>query len=181
MGKAKDALDEDQFIRSPKTPVETQESVAESVRKVYSPQGKIDLARKADVDMNVIGSAQELGVEDMLQAAHASKNKSFKEVDRALKEMPKSGLRRQEEENMKLVGQTVSDLFDEIGSKPMSEVDVSVANKLDVLRGQTLSKEKVVWDKVRGSVPKGHRVDNSNLKELFKERLSRVENISEPW
>jgi hypothetical protein len=87
------------------------------------------LAAAAAPDPETVAAAQRLGIAEHLQPGHVTTSQSYRALEQVLRSIPGSALRAQEVEGLKAVSSRATQLLDDMGAMPRSELSAAV-NKL---------------------------------------------------
>ena len=164
-------------------PAPTVEETAQALRAGgQSETGLQSLATQAAPDQKVLEAAKRLKVEEYLQPDHVTTNQSFRELAQAVKSVPGSKLRAQEQESLTKIGERASNMIDELGgttdlSKLNDTVKTQMASTIDELEKSADD----AYKGIRAKIPMDTRAPASNIVDFIKGRIGTmngIENIS---
>jgi hypothetical protein len=115
------------------------------------------LAAAAAPDPETVAAAQRLGIAEHLQPGHVTTSQSYRALEQVLRSIPGSALRAQEVEGLKAVSSRATQLLDDMGAMPRSELSASV-NKLmkdnsNALRQAANNVYKKIEELIPGDTP----------------------------
>jgi hypothetical protein len=115
------------------------------------------LAAAAAPDPETVAAAQRLGIAEHLQPGHVTTSQSYRALEQVLRSIPGSALRAQEVEGLKAVSSRATQLLDDMGAMPRSELSAAV-NKLmkdnsNALRQAANNVYKKIEELIPGDTP----------------------------
>jgi hypothetical protein len=134
-----------------------QEARAASRGGIGSQAATQRLAAAAAPDPETVAAAQRLGIAEHLQPGHVTTSQSYRALEQVLRSIPGSALRAQEVEGLKAVSSRATQLLDDMGAMPRSELSASV-NKLmkdnsNALRQAANNVYKKIEELIPGDTP----------------------------
>jgi hypothetical protein len=134
-----------------------QEARAASRGGIGSQAATQRLAAAAAPDPETVAAAQRLGIAEHLQPGHVTTSQSYRALEQVLRSIPGSALRAQEVEGLKAVSSRATQLLDDMGAMPRSELSAAV-NKLmkdnsNALRQAANNVYKKIEELIPGDTP----------------------------
>jgi hypothetical protein len=121
-----------------------QEARAASRGGIGSQAATQRLAAAAAPDSETVAAAQRLGIADHLQPGHVTTSQAYRALEQVLRSIPGSALRAQEVEGLKAVSSRATQLLDDMGRMPRSDLSANVKTALQ----DTVTKMEGTADKL---------------------------------
>jgi hypothetical protein len=121
-----------------------QEARAASRGGIGSQAATQRLAAAAAPDPETVAAAQRLGIAEHLQPGHVTTSQSYRALEQVLRSIPGSALRAQEVEGLKAVSSRATQLLDDMGRMPRSDLNANVKTALQ----DTVTKMEGTADKL---------------------------------
>ena len=141
------------------------------------------LAAAAAPDPETVAAAQRLGIAEHLQPGHVTTSQSYRALEQVLRSIPGSALRAQEVEGLKAVSSRATQLLDDMGAMPRSELSEAV-NRLMNENAKKLSKaSESLYDKIKQTIPGNTPTAAPRTLQIIDDELKRLggnENLLTP-
>ena len=111
------------------------------------------LAAAAAPDPETVAAAQRLGIAEHLQPGHVTTSQSYRALEQVLRSIPGSALRAQEVEGLKAVSSRATQLLDDMGRMPRSDLSATVKTALQDTVTQMETKADELYNRLREVIP----------------------------
>ncbi|CAB4155330.1 hypothetical protein UFOVP670_1, partial [uncultured Caudovirales phage] len=111
------------------------------------------LAAAAAPDPETVAAAQRLGIAEHLQPGHVTTSQSYRALEQVLRSIPGSALRAQEVEGLKAVSSRATQLLDDMGRVPRSDLNATVKTALQDTVTQMEQKADQLYNRLREVIP----------------------------
>ena len=129
------------------------------------------LAAAAAPDPETVAAAQRLGIAEHLQPGHVTTSQSYRALEQVLRSIPGSALRAQEVEGLKAVGSRATQLLDDMGRMPRSDLNATVKTALDDTVTQMEKKADQLYNRLRQMIPARTEANADETLQIISERL----------
>jgi hypothetical protein len=130
-----------------------QEARAASRGGIGSQAATQRLAAAAAPDAETVAAAQRLGIAEHLQPGHVTTSQSYRALEQVLRSIPGSALRAQEVEGLKAVSSRATQLLDDMGRMPRSDLNANVKTALQDTVDKMGTKADELYKRLREVIP----------------------------
>ena len=129
------------------------------------------LATAAAPDPETVAAAQRLGIAEHLQPGHVTTSQSYRALEQVLRSIPGSALRAQEVEGLKAVSSRATQLLDDMGRVPRSDLNATVKTALDDTVKQMEQKADQLYNRLREVIPARTQATPESTLQFINRRL----------
>jgi hypothetical protein len=129
------------------------------------------LAAAAAPDPETVAAAQRLGIAEHLQPGHVTTSQSYRALEQVLRSIPGSALRAQEVEGLKAVSSRATQLLDDMGRVPRSDLNATVKTALDDTVKQMEQKADQLYNRLREVIPARTQATPESTLQFINRRL----------
>ena len=129
------------------------------------------LAAAAAPDPETVAAAQRLGIAEHLQPGHVTTSQSYRALEQVLRSIPGSALRAQEVEGLKAVSSRATQLLDDMGRVPRSDLNATVKTALQDTVTQMEQKADQLYNRLREVIPARTQATPESTLQFINRRL----------
>lgn len=129
------------------------------------------LAAAAAPDAETVAAAQRLGIAEHLQPGHVTTSQSYRALEQVLRSIPGSALRAQEVEGLKAVSSRATQLLDDMGRMPRSDLSATVKTALQDTVTQMETKADELYNRLRQIIPARTEANADETLRIINQRL----------
>jgi hypothetical protein len=132
------------------------------------------LAAAAAPDPETVAAAQRLGIAEHLQPGHVTTSQAYRALEQVLRSIPGSALRAQEVEGLKAVSSRATQLLDDMGRMPRSDLSATVKTALDDTVTQMETKAEELYNRLREVIPARTEATPESTLQFINRRLENL-------
>jgi hypothetical protein len=129
------------------------------------------LAAAAAPDPETVAAAQRLGIAEHLQPGHVTTSQAYRALEQVLRSIPGSALRAQEVEGLKAVSSRATQLLDDMGRMPRSDLSATVKTALQDTVTQMETKADELYNRLREVIPARTQATPESTLQFINRRL----------